>query len=90
MLLGWLEDQIANGTYRSGYGYLSNDMDSGVRGILDPTELTFWNGTQPGTILSRLLDYPAGFQRFKSGSGKGRLYYSDPQAIARARERRPL
>jgi hypothetical protein len=90
MLLEWFENEIAKGTYRSGYGYLSNDMDVGVRGMLDPTELTFWNGTQPGTMLSRLLDYPSGFPRFKAGSGSGRLYYTDPQAITRARARRPL
>jgi hypothetical protein len=90
MLLDWLENEIAKGTYRSGYAYLSNDIDAGVRGILDPTELTFWNGTQPGTMLGRLLDYPSGFPRFKAGSGKGRLYYTDPQAIGRARARRPL
>jgi hypothetical protein len=90
MLLEWLESEIAKGTYRAGYGYLANEIDVGVRAILDYKELTFWNGSQPGTILNRLLDYPSGFPRFKAGSGKGRVYYTDPEAIKRARERRPL
>jgi hypothetical protein len=90
MLLAWLEKEIANGTYKDGYHYLSQDIDRGIRSMLSPTELSFWNGTQPGTILDRLLAYPAGFPRFKKGSGKGRVYYTDKEAIAHARKVRPL
>lgn len=90
MLLSWLEDEIAKGTYKDGYHYLSQDIDRGIRSMLSPTELSFWNGTQPGTILDRLLAYPAGFPRFKKGSGKGRVYYTDKEAIAHARQVRPL
>jgi hypothetical protein len=89
MLLAWLEKEVAKPDYKPGYHYLSADMDSGVRAMLDSAQLKFWDGTQPGNILARLLPFPQGFKRFKAGSGKGRLYYTDKDAIRKAREVRP-
>jgi len=89
MLLAWLEKEIAKPDYKSGYRYLSNDMDNGVRSMLDSAQLSFWDGTQPGNVLARLLPYPQGFKRFKA-TDKGRLYYTDKDTIRKAREVRPL
>jgi len=89
MLLEWLEKEAAKPDYKPGYHYLSNDMDSGVRTMLDPGQLSFWNGTQPGKLLDRLFKFPQGRKRFKR-TDKGRVYYTDKDAIREAREVRPL
>lgn len=88
MLLQWIEGEIANGTMKD--WYLSLEIEQGVMSVLAQDQLPYWSSTQPGLIFNRLLPYPVGYPKIKSGSGKGRLYHFDPAIVRQARNSHPL